>query len=117
MLSNAPANVTLMVTDMSESIRFYTETLGLDLTVRHGDHWAEVAASGVTIGLHPGLAPEARATDPAMSIGFVVDDFDDALAGLEELGIRSDVTRTERACSAYFADPDGHSLYIHWRAS
>jgi catechol 2,3-dioxygenase-like lactoylglutathione lyase family enzyme len=124
-LVDSAANVTLSVRDLPASVRFYTETLGLELAARHGDHWAEVRAPGVTIGLHPGRGPAdaaldptaARAPDGDVSIGFVVSDFDGVVAGLEERGITTRVTNTPRARSAYFADLDGHSLYVMWRAS
>ena len=47
------SNVTLMVASMARSVKFYTETLGLKLKVRHSSHWAEIAADGLIIGLHP----------------------------------------------------------------
>src|SRR5215469_833122 len=47
-------NVTVFVTNMDRAVRFYTETLGLKLAYRFGDHWASVEAGrGLTIGLHP----------------------------------------------------------------
>lgn len=33
-------NATIYVTDMDRAVTFYTETLGLRLTFRAGDHWA-----------------------------------------------------------------------------
>src|SRR5258705_586583 len=41
------------VSDMDKAIRFYTEVLGLPLKVRFENHWAEVDAGPITIGLHP----------------------------------------------------------------
>src|SRR5262249_26868336 len=37
-------NATVYVSDMDRSVRFYTETLGLKLKHRFGNHWAEVIA-------------------------------------------------------------------------
>ena len=44
-------NVTLMVADMDRAVGFYVEKLGLELKVRYGNEWAEVAP-GITLGLH-----------------------------------------------------------------
>jgi catechol 2,3-dioxygenase-like lactoylglutathione lyase family enzyme len=46
------ANVTVMVKNMDKSIDFYT-SLGLELKQRWNNHYAQVAAPGVIIGLHP----------------------------------------------------------------
>lgn len=116
MLASSSANVTLMVSDFTASVRFYTEVLGLTLQTRHEDFWAEVTAPGITIGLHPGLAARIEPTHVAMSIGFVIEDFDATIAGLEASGISPRVDGNERARSGYFTDPDGHSLYVMWRA-
>jgi catechol 2,3-dioxygenase-like lactoylglutathione lyase family enzyme len=105
-----------MVTDVDASVRFYTEVLGLSLQTRHGDFWAEVAAPGITVGLHPGLGAPIEPTHADMSIGFVIEDFDATVAGLEAEGIHPRVDGNERARSGYFTDPDGHSLYVMWRA-
>ena len=50
-------NATVFVSNMDNAVRFYTETLGLRLTNRFGDHWATVdAGKGLSIGLHPASA-------------------------------------------------------------
>ena len=47
-------NVTVYVSNMDRAVRFYSETLGLKLAYRFGDHWASIeAGTGLTIGLHP----------------------------------------------------------------
>ncbi len=47
-------NATIIVANMDNSIRFYTEVLGLQLTNRFGNDWATVSAgAGLTIGIHP----------------------------------------------------------------
>ena len=47
------SQITLMVPDMDEAVRFYTEALGLRLKARYGKEFAVVEAPGLTIGLHP----------------------------------------------------------------
>ena len=111
------AYLTLMVADMDRSVRFYTETLGLPLGERFGDHWASVSAPGVQIGLHPaGDQPTQVSQDEGTSLGLMVADFDRAVAELEQKGVRFEhVTRGEGASSAYFRDPDGTLLYLMQR--
>jgi catechol 2,3-dioxygenase-like lactoylglutathione lyase family enzyme len=46
------SNVTIMVADMTASIAFY-ESIGFSLRNRWGNHYAQLTAPGITIGLHP----------------------------------------------------------------
>lgn len=109
------AYLTLNVQDLDRAVRFYTETLGLPLKARHGDFWAEVEAPGVRIGLHPSEGTPQQGD--AISLGLMVDDLDAAIRTLSERGVAfTQVTKTERASSASFADPDGTPLYLMWRA-
>jgi len=111
--------VTLMVADLDRAIRFYTETLGLELTERYGGHWAAVRAPGLTIGLHPGGAPAPQPTAPdgpaSPTIGLEVEDLAAAAATLTARGVR--VTRRGDGAEAlaFFSDPDGHGLYLRGR--
>jgi catechol 2,3-dioxygenase-like lactoylglutathione lyase family enzyme len=108
-------NVTLMVADMDDAVRFYTETLGLDLTFRSGDHWAMVRGPGLTIALHPkgehGPAPEPD-RGSGVSIGFEVESLAVAQAQLEAEGVSFEISSDEFVNLAYFHDPDGTTLYL-----
>ena len=43
---------TIFVSDMDRAVRFYTETLGLKMEYRAGDHWAQIdAGNGFKLGL------------------------------------------------------------------
>ncbi len=112
------AYLTLMVRDIDQSVRFYTQTLGLPLKERYGDHWAGVEAPGVTIGLHPaGDHPSQRPRGDAISLGLLVDDLDAAVQELTGRGVTfSRITGNESARSAYFSDPDGVTLYLMQRS-
>ncbi len=108
-------NVTLMVADMDEAVRFYTQVLGLDLAFRGGDHWAMIASPGLTIALHPkGEHGSAAEPDrgPGVSIGFEVEDLAAARAQLEAEGIGFENASDEFVQLAYFHDPDGTTLYL-----
>lgn len=115
MIENGMA--TVMVRDFERSIRFYTETLGLKLKMRAGDHWAEVTAGpGLTIGLHPwspGHGPEPG-KEGGISIGFEVAPIEKVVEALRAKGVtfRGPVQDTEDVKLAFFGDPDGNQLYL-----
>jgi len=63
-------NVTVGVANMDRAVRFYTETLGLKLAYRFGDHWASVElGKGLTIGLHPVSGETLAGRRGSMAIG------------------------------------------------
>jgi lactoylglutathione lyase len=108
-------NVTIMVADMDDAVRFYTESLGLELAFRGGDHWAMITGPGLTIALHPkGEHGSAAQPDrgPGVSIGFEVEDLDAVRARLEANGISFENASDEFVKLAYFHDPDGTTLYL-----
>ncbi|MBZ5526199.1 MAG: VOC family protein [Acidobacteriia bacterium] len=110
-------NVTVYVTNMDRAVRFYTETLGLKLAYRFGDHWASVElGKGLTIGLHPASeqAP-AGGRKAGMSIGLELSgSIEEAMKTLEARGVRFHgmVDEGKAGKFAHFEDPDGNSLYL-----
>jgi catechol 2,3-dioxygenase-like lactoylglutathione lyase family enzyme len=112
-------NVTVMVSDMETAVSFYTETLGLKLTYRAGNEWAEIdAGPGVTIGLHrAGQHGPAPGTPGSLSIGFNIEGrMEEAMETLRSKGVifRGPVidNPNEGVRLAFFGDPDGTSLYL-----
>jgi len=110
-------NVTLYVTNMDRAVRFYTETLGLKLAYRFGDHWASVElGKGLTIGLHPtseGIEPSAPKGGP--SIGLELEGtLEDAMKTLEGRGVNflGVLNEGKSGRFAHFHDPDGNLLYL-----
>ena len=63
-----------MVSSLDAAVKFYTETLGLTLTQRYGEHYAEIQAANLSLGLHP--VSETTQFGTNLSIGFGVTDFD-----------------------------------------
>ena len=102
--------VTAMVSDMDAAVDFYTGKLGLNLKKRYGEHYAEIEAPGLLIGLHPDSG-ETKIGDN-LSIGFGVEDFDGAREDLEIKGISFRVEQDGPIRLAHFADPDGNQLYL-----
>lgn len=109
-------NVTVYVSNMDTSVRFYTEQLGLKLAYRFGDHWALIiAGKGLSIGLHPASAESPAGRKGSMTIGLELDgDIDDAVRKLESKGVRFDtpVHRDKAGAFVGFSDPDGNQLYL-----
>jgi catechol 2,3-dioxygenase-like lactoylglutathione lyase family enzyme len=107
---------TIFVSDMDRSVEFYTRVLGLRLTQRFGNHWAQVEAGRLTIGLHPSSPQNTAGRDGSVTIGFVLSaSMDDAVRTLSAKGVkfRGPVAVDPNAGKfAYFEDPDGNVLYI-----
>jgi catechol 2,3-dioxygenase-like lactoylglutathione lyase family enzyme len=117
-------NATVMVSDMDRAVGFYTETLGLELVRRFGNHWAEVkAGDSLVIGLHPQSEHSPKpGTAGSISIGLGIDEAIDPLVEkLKAQGVvfHGPVTRDEQGgiSLAFFGDPDGNSLYLCQYAS
>jgi catechol 2,3-dioxygenase-like lactoylglutathione lyase family enzyme len=108
------ANVTVMVSDINRSIKFYVETLGLKLKSRYGDQFAEVECPGLTIALHPAFERGPRpGNSESLSLGFGVADIDGEVAKLKGDGVSfSRVSKDGPVTLAFFKDPDGNPLYL-----
>ncbi|MEO9321423.1 MAG: VOC family protein [Nitrososphaera sp.] len=108
------SDVTVMVSDMKRAIRFYVEGLGFKLVANYGDHYAQIIAPGIKIGLHP--TENGNRSQPGaqgISIGFMVDDLNVALARVSEIGVSSvRIVNDGPVTLAHFADPDGNPLYF-----
>jgi catechol 2,3-dioxygenase-like lactoylglutathione lyase family enzyme len=112
----ASGNVTIFVSNMDAAVRFYSETLGLKLAHRFGDHWASIEAGrGLTIGLHPDSNPPRAGHKGGMETGLELEgSLEDAMRTLEAKGVKfHGVVRDGKAGKfAYFEDPDGNPLYL-----
>jgi catechol 2,3-dioxygenase-like lactoylglutathione lyase family enzyme len=110
-MSIKEANVTIMVKDMDRSISFY-ESLGLTTKDRWGNHYAQLTAPGVVIGLHPTSDNNFAGNSGNVSIGFTVDNIEEAKSMLEELSINATAREEEGGKFLHFNDPDGTALYF-----
>jgi len=105
------ANVTIMAKDMDRSIAFY-QAIGLELKNRWGDHYAQLGAPGLIIGLHPAGAENPATGSGSLSIGFTTDDFEKASALLKQAGVEAANREEKGGQFLHFKDPDGTELYF-----
>lgn len=109
-MNHVATRVNIMTASIDNSIQFYSETLGLELTARYGDHYAEIKTSNFVIGIHPSSGKTIVGNN--MSIGFGVSDFDETIKELEEKGIALTIEKDAWIRLAYFQDPDHNELFI-----
>ena len=109
-------NITVFVSNMDTAVNFYTETLGLKLKERYGDHWATVQADGLAIGLHPASSKyPAPGTRGSMMIGLETDEsIGVVMRQLQSKGVtfRGPVVDDDAGKFVDFSDPDGNGLYL-----
>lgn len=114
------SQVTLMVPDMDEAVRFYTVALGLLLKARYGNEFAVVEAPGLTIGLHPMPTTQTPQARP-MSVGLGVASLEVAMKQLSARGVTfiGTIREDPPIRVAYFSGPGGTPLYLveqsEWR--
>ncbi|HLF63181.1 MAG TPA: VOC family protein [Saprospiraceae bacterium] len=103
-------NVTIMVQSMDDAVKFYCDVLGFNLKNRYGDHWADVEAPGMAIGLHP--ANKDVKTGNNLSLGLRVNDLKKSVSVFQQKGLQFVVKDDGQVLLASFTDPDGNSLYL-----
>ncbi len=104
------SNITIMVEDIDKSVAFY-ESIGFTTKNRWGNNYAQLAAPGVTIGLHPVEKSTAKGSGNT-SIGFTTDNFEDAITMLSKHSIKAEPRSEEGGQFLHFTDPDGTQLYF-----
>lgn len=109
MINITETNVTIMVKDMDAAIRFY-EQIGLTIKQRWENHYAMLTATGITIGLHP--SDEAKNTSGTVSIGFMIENIDEARSLLEHNQIKYKEEEGKSGHYLHFTDPDNTILYF-----
>jgi predicted enzyme related to lactoylglutathione lyase len=109
--------VTVFVNDMDRAAQFYTESLGLKLAVRFGNHWASIeAGGGMIIGLHPASPESPAGKKGSVVIGLALDEpIQQAVEKLTKRGVkfRGPVFEDNASWIVYFEDPDGNEFYLN----
>ena len=103
-------NVTIMVSDMDRAVRFYTENMGMQLKKRYGNHYAELEAPGLALGLHPAAGSVKWGNN--LSIGFGVENLEQEVEKLNSAGVEVLLVRDGFGLMAHLEDPDGNALYL-----
>jgi len=98
--------------DMERAVAFYGTVLGLRISRRAGDEWAEFDAGPVQLALH---RTEEAAIPPSGTVVFRVDDLEASRWALQQRGVAFDGHESEVPGVARFAtfhDPDGNPVQL-----
>lgn len=104
------SNVTINVKDLDKAISFY-ESIGLTTKNRWKNHYAQMVAPGIVIGLHPSSKHTSHHSG-TISIGFTTDNFDETKALLMKHSIPLTEPQEEGGQFLHFTDPDGTAIYF-----
>jgi catechol 2,3-dioxygenase-like lactoylglutathione lyase family enzyme len=99
------------VLNLDASIAFYS-SIGLNLANRWGNHYAQMTAPGISIGLHPTSGEQLKGSSGNLSIGFTTDNWEATKVELLSLNIACTERNEEGGQFLHFADPDGNALYF-----
>lgn len=107
------ARTIFYVDDLAETVRFYTDVIGLVLAYPADHGWAEFTMDAGSFCLHDGRAADAPARGLA-TVGWRVDDVDAAHALLRERGLEPSAVTvvTEGMRCVEFRDPSGNNLFF-----
>jgi catechol 2,3-dioxygenase-like lactoylglutathione lyase family enzyme len=105
------SNVTIHVRDLNRSILFY-EKIGFQVKQRWGEHYAQLTAPGITIGLHPAAEADLKGNSGNVSIGFTTDRFETVKRMLLEQHIAVIERKEAGGQFLHFNDVDGTALYF-----
>ncbi len=101
------------VQNMDRAVKFYTEKLGFPLKVRFGDHWAEVDAGSISIGLHPTEGGAPVSSDGGATVSFAVEDLEKVVNLLRERGVEvGEIRNPPRGKFVMVKDSEGNYLHM-----
>ena len=100
------------VSDMDKAVAFYKDVMGFPVKVRFENHWAEMDAGPITIGLHP-AEKGARPKQGGRTISCNVADIEKFVAEIKAKGAKVGKIQTpERGKFVMISDPDGNEIHV-----
>ena len=104
-MSISDSNVTIKIKDIDMSISFY-ESIGFITKNRWGNHYAQLTAPGIVIGLHPSNEKNLNGNSGNVSLGFTTENIEETKSLLEKLSIKITERKEEGGEFLHFSDPD-----------
>ncbi|KTC64391.1 glutathione transferase [Pseudomonas fluorescens ABAC62] len=107
-------HLTLAVTDLHRSLRFYHDLLGLQLEATW-DSGAYLSLPGLWLCLSRDPLRDSTPAADYTHYAFTVEagDFDTLVERLRATGVQAWRDNRSEGASFYFLDPDGHKLEVH----
>jgi catechol 2,3-dioxygenase-like lactoylglutathione lyase family enzyme len=105
------SNVTINVRDLDNSVSFY-QSIGFELKNRWGNHYAQLVAPGITIGLHPTTDDNIAGNSGNVSIGLTTENFEETKLSLQNLSIKITERQESGGEFIHFEDLDGTAIYF-----
>ncbi len=108
-------SVILAVSDLSKSLKFYNEVIGLPVK-NSRENWVELAKEGATVILHPASKPINTGTsiDNGIVIGLVVGDIESAVKELQSKNVTvyRDIVSHKAGKNCIVLDPDKYMVSL-----
>ena len=116
-LFNKIGAVILLVSDMKKSIKFYSNTLGMELKRHPSKDWAEFSKEGNTVlALHPIKKSKKRLIkkNNSMLVGFNISDLESVCMDLKKKKVKfyKKLSQEPFGKHAIIQDPDGHLISL-----
>ena len=109
------ATVTLWVEDFNNAIRFYRDTLGLELLTQPGDMPHFKVGDGILVLAKGKFTQPADAFPPEFpQLALAVDNLDEMASRLQSLQVKLEANIEERrdSCWVKLRDPDGNLIEL-----
>lgn len=108
-------SVIIAVSDLSKSVKFYNEIIGLPIKNKR-ENWVELAKQGAAVILHTASRPINTGTsiENGIVIGLVVGDIESALQELkaQKVTIYRDIESHKIGKNAIILDPDKYMISL-----
>jgi catechol 2,3-dioxygenase-like lactoylglutathione lyase family enzyme len=110
-------NIEVFASDLEQSLRFYRERLGFEITAVQGDRFVWLRKNGVEILLRQGRPsqPASRYEDASTGLVLYTESLDEMVDELEGRGLQFRGTVDSDRCPT-FTDPDGNWFQLVYPA-